>query len=137
MKYNASSLEKLKRVHPALVSVVMRAQELAKGTEFDGKIQPLITEGPRTLERQKKLVAAGASKTLNSRHIPGKDGYAKAVDFAFSVGGKLRWDWPPFTAWSKIMKQASKDTKVPIEWGGDWKSFKDGPHYQLPHSKYP
>jgi len=27
--------------------------------------------------------------------------------------------------------------KVPIEWGGDWKTFKDGPHFQLPHAKYP
>jgi len=26
---------------------------------------------------------------------------------------------------------------VPITWGGDWKSFKDGPHWELPHAKYP
>ena len=26
---------------------------------------------------------------------------------------------------------------VPIEWGGDWRTFKDGPHFQLPWGKYP
>lgn len=137
MRYAESSLAKLKRVHPDLVKVVMHAQTLAKGTEFDGKIQPIITEGPRTLARQKILLKAGATRTLNSRHIPGKDGFAKAVDFAFSVGGKLRWDWPPFTAWSKIMKRAAAEMKVPVEWGGDWKSLKDGPHYQLNAKRYP
>ena len=44
----------------------------------------------------------------------------------------MTWDWPPYTALSKIIKQAAKDLGVPIEWGGDWRSFKDGPHYQLP-----
>ncbi|MBB8438449.1 M15 family metallopeptidase, partial [Escherichia coli] len=23
------------------------------------------------------------------------------------------------------------------EWGGDWKTLKDGPHFQLPHGVYP
>ncbi|EFH3940909.1 TPA: M15 family metallopeptidase, partial [Escherichia coli] len=22
-------------------------------------------------------------------------------------------------------------------WGGDWKTLKDGPHFQLPHGAYP
>jgi peptidoglycan L-alanyl-D-glutamate endopeptidase CwlK len=35
------------------------------------------------------------------------------------------------------MKQAAKDVNVPIEWGGDWSAFKDGPHFQLPWVKYP
>ncbi|WP_139238526.1 M15 family metallopeptidase, partial [Yersinia ruckeri] len=34
-------------------------------------------------------------------------------------------------------KQAAKDVGVPIEWGGDWKTLKDGPHFQLPHKDYP
>jgi peptidoglycan L-alanyl-D-glutamate endopeptidase CwlK len=53
------------------------------------------------------------------------------------MNGKLRWDWPPFTAFAKVMKQAAKDVKIPIEWGGDWRTFRDGPHYQLPHRQYP
>ena len=29
------------------------------------------------------------------------------------------------------MKQAAKELGVNIVWGGDWKSFKDGPHFQI------
>jgi peptidoglycan L-alanyl-D-glutamate endopeptidase CwlK len=26
---------------------------------------------------------------------------------------------------------------VPIVWGGDWRTFKDGPHFELDRRKYP
>ncbi len=126
---NASNL-RLARVHPDLVKVVRRAAAISK-------IDFIVTEGARSLVRQKALVKAGASQTLNSRHIPGIDGFAKAVDLAALVGGKIRWDWPLYAKLAAIMKQAAKDVGVAIEWGGDWKSFKDGPHFQLPRAQYP
>jgi len=130
---NASSEVKLKKVHPDLVRVVRRAAKLIKEKSFGF----IITCGVRTLEEQKKLLKAGATRTLNSRHIPGKDGYSKAVDFAVTLDGKIKWDWPLYDKLSKIVKEAAKLEGVPIEWGGDWKSFKDGPHFQLPKTKYP
>jgi peptidoglycan L-alanyl-D-glutamate endopeptidase CwlK len=36
-----------------------------------------------------------------------------------------------------VLEGAAVLEKVPIEWGGDWKSFKDGPHWQLPFRSYP
>lgn len=133
MILNASSEVKLKKVHPDLVRVVRRAAKLIKEKSFGF----IITCGVRTLEEQKKLLKAGATRTLNSRHIPGKDGYSKAVDFAVTLDGKIKWDWPLYDKLSKIVKEAAKLEGVPIEWGGDWKSFKDGPHFQLPKTKYP
>lgn len=130
MKLSAASQMKLAGVHPDLVRVVRRAAEITTA-DF------IVTEGTRTLARQKQLVAAGASRTLRSRHLPGKAGVACAVDLAALVGGKVRWDWPLYAKLAAAMKQAAKDLGVPIEWGGDWKSFKDGPHFQLPWSKYP
>jgi peptidoglycan L-alanyl-D-glutamate endopeptidase CwlK len=124
MKLNDRSERALKGVHPDLVKVVRRAAAITK-SEF------IITEGLRTVARQKQLVAAGASKTMNSRHITGH-----AVDVAVLVGGKVRWDWPLYAAISKDFKQAAKDVGVAVTWGGDWK-FKDGPHYELTRSKYP
>lgn len=121
------SLKKLQGVHPDLVKVVVRAIELST-QDFS------VLEGVRTLERQKQLVAKGASRTLNSRHIPGSDGLAKAVDL---VPYPVSWDWDKFHPIAKAMKQAAKELKVPLEWGGDWKTFKDGPHFQLPHKQYP
>lgn len=117
-KLSQRSIERLKGVHPDLVSVVMLAIER---TDVDF----LVTEGLRTKERQRELVAAGASKTMNSRHITGH-----AVDLAAYVNG-IRWDWPLYEKIAKAMKQAAYELNIKIEWGGDWKSFKDGPHFQL------
>jgi peptidoglycan L-alanyl-D-glutamate endopeptidase CwlK len=134
MELNTQSKNKLKNVHPDLVKVVNRSAKNITGTDGFGFI---ITCGVRTLSEQKKLYAIGATKTLNSRHIPGNDGYSKAVDFAVTVDGKVRWDWPLYSKLSKIVKEAARLEKVNIEWGGDWKTFKDGPHFQLPKKLYP
>ena len=120
---DARSERNLEGVHADLVRVVRRA---AKKADF------IVTEGLRTVARQKQLVAAGASKTMNSRHITGH-----AIDVAALVGGKVRWDWPLYANIAKHMKQAADDLKVPIIWGGDWRTFKDGPHFELDRRKYP
>jgi peptidoglycan L-alanyl-D-glutamate endopeptidase CwlK len=91
-----------------------------------------ITEGIRSLARQKQLKAAGASQTLNSRHITGH-----ALDFAVLVGGKVRWDWPLYPPVADAFKRAAKELNVPIIWGGDWTSLRDGPHIELDRRKYP
>lgn len=119
------SIKALTGVHPDLVRVVKRAIQL---TEVDF----MVTEGLRTTARQQQLVKAGASKTMRSRHITGH-----AVDVAALVGGEVRWDWPLYAKIAKAMKQAAAELKIPIEWGGDWRTLKDGPHYQLPHRVYP
>ena len=133
MKLNTASIAKLKGVHPDLVRVVLRCADDWKdpGTGF------IVTCGVRTLAEQKVLVAKGASKTLRSRHIPAANGYSHAVDLAATIDGKVRWDWPLYDRLAKAMKAAAKAEKVPLEWGGDWKTFKDGPHYQLPWKQYP
>lgn len=133
MKLNTSSIAKLKGVHPDLVRVVLRCAEDWK----DADTGFIVTCGVRTLAEQKVLVAKGASKTLRSRHIPAANGYSHAVDLAATLGGKVRWDWPLYDRLAKAMKTAAKAEKVTLEWGGDWASFKDGPHYQLPWKQYP
>ncbi len=124
------SLNNLQGVHPDLVRVVQRAIQITQ-------VDFMVTCGVRTLAEQKVLVAAGASKTMNSRHIPGKDGFSKAVDLAAMIGPNVRWDWPLYSKLAEAMKTAAAELKVPLEWGGDWKSFKDGPHFQLPARNYP
>lgn len=119
------SLDRLKGVHPDLVKVVKRAIEITP-------IDFTVLEGLRTVERQKKLVAQGASKTMKSRHITGH-----AVDIAPFVNGEIRWDWPLYHKLAPAMKQAAKELKVPIIWGGSWRTFKDGPHWELDRKKYP
>ncbi len=119
MVLNPRSEKNLAGVHPKLVAVVRRAADVSD-------IEFMVIEGLRTIERQKQLVAKGASKTMNSKHITGH-----AVDLAPMVDGEIRWDWPLFHKLAPIIKQAAKDMGVNITWGGDWRSFADGPHWEI------
>lgn len=121
----ARSLARLEGVHPDLVRVVKRAAAISA-------IDFTVLEGLRSLERQKQLMASGATQTMKSRHLNGH-----AVDLAPMVSGEIRWDWPLYRKLAPIIKQAALDERVAIEWGGDWRSFKDGPHWQLPWKQYP
>lgn len=124
-KLGALSLTRLKGVHPDLVKVVMRAIQIST-------LDFTVLEGVRSLERQKALVEAGSSQTLKSRHLTGH-----AVDLGAWVDSQLDWSWPLYPRIAGAMKMAAKELNVPIEWGGDWEKFKDGPHFQLPWKDYP
>lgn len=125
------SLTRLAGAHPDLQKVIKRAAAISS-------VDFTVLEVLRSVARQKQLVASGASKTMNSRHLPGKDGLARAVDIApLDDQGKVSWAWPLYNKLAPIIKQAARDVSVPIEWGGDWRTFKDGPHWQLPWKQYP
>ncbi len=119
------SKQRLKGVHPDLVRVVERAIEITT-------VDFTVLEGLRSPERQKALMEAGASQTLNSRHITGH-----AVDLGAWVGDEVRWDWPLYHKIAAAMKDAAQQEGVQIVWGGDWRSFKDGPHFELDRKAYP
>lgn len=123
--FSANDRKKLAGVHPALQKVFKRVEETTP-------IPIRILEGRRSKARQRQLVARGASRTMHSKHLTGH-----AVDVAPLVGGRVSWDWPLYYRLEKIIKRAARDVGVDIEWGGDWKSFKDGPHWQVQPAKYP
>ncbi len=120
---------RLNGVHPDLVKVVERAIQITT-------VDFTVLEGVRSVERQRKLLEAGSSWTMNSRHIPGPDGYAKAVDLGAWVDDQVDWSWPLYMEIAKAMKTAAKELKVPIVSGVDWK-VKDGPHHELDRKEYP
>ncbi|WP_368933330.1 M15 family metallopeptidase [Brevundimonas naejangsanensis] len=124
-RLSARSRDRLKGVHPDLVRVVERAIQLT-GVDF------MITEGLRTPARQAELKRAGASQTLNSRHLTGH-----AVDVAAWVDGDVRWDWPLYPRIASAFKQAARELNTPIVWGGDWARLRDGPHFELDRKAYP
>jgi hypothetical protein len=115
-----NSRQKLSGVNPVLVAVVERAIAISE-QDFS------VIEGIRNIERQRQLVATGKSTTMNSRHLTGD-----AVDLA---PHPVSWDWEYFYPIADAMKQAAKELNVDLEWGGDWKTFKDGPHFQLSWKK--
>ena len=140
-KLGKKSRERLIGVHPDLTRVVERAIEL---TDVDFT----VLEGVRSKARQEKLVASGASQTMNSRHLTGH-----AVDLGALVAGQVRWDWGLYLRIAGAVRIASLELGIPIRWGGTWgllsdlkgditadvlhKRFPDGPHYELPSKDYP
>ena len=122
-KLGTRSLQNLSGVHPDLVAVVKRAIQI---TEQDFT----VIEGVRNIDRQRQLLKAGKSTTLNSRHLTGH-----AVDM---VPWPVDWnDLDRFEVMSEAMKSAADELDIPIVWGGDWKSFYDGPHFELDRKTYP
>ena len=153
-KFNLSkkSLKNLEFVHNDLCLVVNRAIELTD-TDF------MVFEGYRSVTRQKALVKAGASWTMNSRHLTGH-----AVDLVPVLTGMPRWDWPLCYRVAEGMKMAALEYNIPVVWGGVWdrvlngfekscedevadyvvrqkrrgeKARIDGPHYEIDRINYP
>ena len=118
-KFSERSKAKLQGVDPRLVKV---AEIALQRSPFDFG----ITEGLRTAERQKQLVAEGKSQTLKSRHLLGR-----AIDIVVYINGKVNWDVDNYRKVSQIFKQVAEEEGIEIEWGGDWKSFVDAVHFQL------
>lgn len=141
-RLSQASLAKLEGVEPALASVVKRAIEL---TKVDFK----VVQGVRSKEEAyvnwgkgrtaAELTRAGvptryAQPTLakvtwlrdplGSKHIKGK-----AVDLL-----PAPYDWKDvanFRAVNVAMQAAADELGVTVEWGGDWKSTKDYPHWEV------
>lgn len=127
-KYQLSnrSLSRLVGVHPDLVDVVKLAIERTP-------VDFLVVEGVRTVAQQRENVAKGVSQSMDSYHLPQADGLGHAVDLAPLVDGAIPWkNWRAFSELAEVVKACAAELSVPVEWGGDWKTFKDGPHFQIP-----
>ena len=123
--FSARSRRALTGVHPDLVAVAEDALELSP-------IDFRVIEGLRSPARQAELVRAGASRTLNSRHLTGH-----AIDVVALLDGKVRWDWPLYPRIAAAFKQAARARGVKLVWGGDWVRLRDGPHFELDRKVYP
>ncbi len=119
------SLDRLQGVHPDLVRVVNHAITI---TDVDFG----VLEGLRTLDRQKLLMAQGATRTMNSRHL-----YGCAVDLGAFVDGCLVWTPALYQKVWDSVRIAAGDENVPVTWGGSWLQFKDLDHFELPEKIYP
>jgi peptidoglycan L-alanyl-D-glutamate endopeptidase CwlK len=132
-KLTPKDLELIADLHPSIRAVIL---ETAHRSPFRFR----VIEGRRTLTRQKKLLASGASTTLNSRHLTGH-----AIDIVpyfdsdedGDIDGDDLYAWPLYYRLAPIVKAVAKEYGIALEWGGDWRTFKDGPHWQLAWAKHP
>lgn len=125
---------KLAGVNPVLQSVILRAS-----AECD--VPFTCIEGLRSAERQRQLVAAGASKTQNSRHLTGHAADLWPLDPStgkpLPAGTKATEArlWADLRVIAAVVKRVAADRAVQVEWGGDWGW--DAPHFQLSRAQYP
>lgn len=124
-QFGLQSKAKLSTVHKSL-------QDLFYAAIGEAPYDFSITEGLRSLERQKQLFKDGKSKTMNSRHLTGN-----AVDVCIIIDGKASWDFNDYIKLADYIKKIAIAVNVPIVWGGDWESFRDGPHFELDRKVYP
>ncbi|ATF92399.1 M15 family metallopeptidase [Cedecea neteri] len=123
--FGEHSEARLQGVHPDLVKVIRLALVLSP-------VDFAVTEGLRSVAREKEMVAEGHSETMHSRHLTGH-----AVDVVAYASGQVSWTWSLYAAIAQAVKQASGQLAIPVEWGGDWHTLKDGAHFQLPFAAYP
>jgi len=118
-KFSRSSINNLSGIHPALIAIAFRALYLSPH-DFG------VISGLRTIDEQRKLLSEGKTTTLKSYHLRGL-----AIDFAVWVDGQITWELDYYRDVAESFKQAASEYGYKITWGGDWKTFVDGPHIQL------
>ena len=114
--FSKRSQQHLAEIHIDLYEVVFLARLLSE-VPFE------ITDGLRTIEEQRDYFNNGFSKTMRSKHLDGL-----AVDV---VPIPVTWEPEAFYPIAEAMKQAADILDTPIVWGGDWRTFKDYPHFEL------
>tara|TARA_R110000796_G_scaffold21249_2_gene62672 strand:+ start:2227 stop:2694 length:468 start_codon:yes stop_codon:yes gene_type:complete len=112
-RLSSRSSTRLEGVHPGLVGVVKRAIEITK-VDFG------VTCGVRSVSEQKKLVAAGKSQTMNSKHIPQADGYSHAVDLVAYIGSDVAWELNLYDDIADAMSEAANEVGCDMKWGAAW-----------------
>jgi len=111
--FGAASLKELTGVHPQLVEVNKLA--ISRTTQ-----DFMVHDGLRTPEEQHRMVATGASRTLDSKHIRQADGWGHATDDVPYLNGKPRWEWPLIYPVAAAMQDAGRTLGVKLRWGGVW-----------------
>lgn len=125
------SEERLQPVHPSLAARVRTMLDLcaARGLPI------LVTQGLRTWEEQDQLYAKGRTKApigkkyvvTNAKGGQSYHNFGLAIDIVILDSiGKADWDTnhPGWRSAAQVGKSLG------LEWGGDWTSFKDLPHFQ-------
>ncbi len=122
--FSKRSMANLKGVHEDLTKIMVEAITTSP-IDFG------VSCGLRTKDEQRELVREGKSTTMNSRHLTGH-----AVDIYAYIDGAANWEMPNYKTIADHVKSIARKNDVALEWGGDWESFPDGPHFQLSWGSY-
>lgn len=135
MVKNKSSM-RLIGLHPVvfIAATVLIERCYARGVPI------LITQGLRTIAEQDALYAQGRTKpgviVTNAKGGTSYHNYGLAIDFALLLpdGKQVSWDMKrdgdcdKVADWMEVVQEAKA---LGFEWGGDFVSLKDAPHFQM------
>ncbi|CAM3106491.1 M15 family metallopeptidase [Streptobacillus ratti] len=138
-KFSRESYQKMENIHPKLVRLM---EKVIANSPYDFK----ITQGVRSAEYQNELYQQG--RTVKGSIVTNCDGYIKksnhqaklsgyghAIDICLYIPNekdiKKLYDVSKLTAIANVFKKFAIDRGLNVAWGGNWKTFKDYPHFEL------
>lgn len=126
--WDAVSERNIERLHP---KVRDKAREFINRVEKELGIKLRATSTLRTYAEQDELYAQGRTKkggiVTNAKGGQSNHNFGTALDVVPIVNGQADWKTSADT-WSKIAKVGKA---VGFDWGGDWKSIVDKPHFEM------
>lgn len=141
-KFDTITIERIQRLHPAV-----RADAMAVYTEIamalTGRATVRFSQTLRTIAEQDALYAIGRTKpgkiVTNARGGSSYHNYGLAIDIVLIIDGKtvsydmiIDYDGDRIADWMECVKIFKAHGWT---WGGDWKSFKDYPHFEKTFGK--
>ena len=128
--------QRINKLHPSVREEVHKIIEECDKA-LTGKAKIRVTQGLRTNKEQDDLYAIGRTKLgkkiTNARGGQSIHNYGFAVDICLVIDGKTAswdtakdWDNDQVADWYECVKIFAK---YGWDWGGNWKKFKDLPHF--------
>lgn len=129
--------ERIAKLHPSIREEVRKIIEDCDSA-LNGRAKIRITQGLRTFKEQEDLYSLGRTKAgkkvTNAKAGQSIHNYGLAVDICLIIDGKTAswdtvkdWDNDKVADWYECVKIFAK---YGWDWGGNWKTFKDFPHFE-------
>ena len=133
---DTSTKNQIAKLHPSVrneVTKIIHECDIA----LPGRAKVRVTQGLRTFAEQDALYQQGRTtagkKVTNAKAGQSIHNYGFAVDICLIIDGKIAswetskdWDNDQVADWYECVKIFAKHG---WEWGGNWKTFKDLPHF--------
>lgn len=115
----------IRTLHPKAQRAAREFLNTLRGHGIDAR----IISGTRTYEEQEALWRRGrfgdsSPRVTNARAGHSNHNFGVAWDIGLFAAGKYLTTQKPY-------KEAAVHRPAGVEWGGDWTTFRDPPHYQL------
>lgn len=124
----SKSEKRITGLHP----IVARAAKKLIDRSYARGVPIVITQGLRTIAEQNALYEQGRTKpgniVTNAKGGYSNHNFGLAIDFALLMPDGKNVAWTVNSDWMKVVEEAKN---LGFAWGGDWKSFKDYPHFEM------